>query len=73
MAKIEIDIKEYQGMRDKINELESALYSVSAEVAANKELVKELKTLVSDLENEGLLNRIFGWKNVVQPLKDIFL
>ena len=73
MAKIEIDIKEYQGMRDKINELESALYSVSAEVAANKKLVEELKTLVSDLENEGLLNRLFGWKNVVQPLKDVFL
>ena len=71
MAKIEIDMKEYQGMRDKIESLESALNSVSVEAAANKETIEKVKDLVVDLENEGLLNRLFGWKNVVQPFKNI--
>ena len=72
MSRIEIDIKEYQGMRNKIKSLESALNSVSMEAATNKEIIEKAKALVVDLEGEGFFNRLFMWKTITQPFKDLF-
>ena len=72
MSRIDIDMKEYQGMRDKIKNLESALNTVSQEAATNKEIIEKAKALVEDLQGEGLINRMFGWKNVIYPLKKLF-
>jgi uncharacterized protein YigA (DUF484 family) len=66
-----MDIKEYQGMRNKIKSLESALNSVSVEAATNKEVIEKVKALVVDLEKEGFLNRLFAWKNVIKPFKEL--
>lgn len=71
MARIEVDLAEYQGMRNKIKSLESALNSVSVEAATNKEIVENVKALVVDLEKEGFLNRLFAWKNVIKPFKEL--
>jgi uncharacterized protein YigA (DUF484 family) len=72
MSRIDIDMKEYQGMRDKIKNLESALNSVSTEAAINKELLEKARALVVDLDGEGFLNRLFSWSSVTKPLKDLF-
>jgi hypothetical protein len=66
-----MDIKEYQGMRNKIKSLESALNSVSVEAATNKEVIEKVKALVVDLEGEGFFNRLFSWKNVIEPFKEL--
>ena len=71
MARIEISMEEYQGMRSKIERLESALGSVSQESARNKELIEEVKAMVEDLEEEPLYGRIFMWKKVVKSFKDV--
>lgn len=71
MAKIELDMKEYQGMISKIKNLESALNSVSKEAAINKEIIEKVKALVVDLEGEGFFNRLFSWKNVIEPFKEL--
>jgi uncharacterized protein YigA (DUF484 family) len=71
MARIEVDLAEYQGMRNKIKSLESALNSVSVEAATNKEIVENVKALVVDLEKEGFLNRLFTWKSVIKPFKEL--
>jgi septal ring factor EnvC (AmiA/AmiB activator) len=71
-ARIELNMKEYQGMNSKIKNLENALNSVSKEAAANKEKLEQVKALVADLENEGFLNRLFGWKAVIRPFKELF-
>lgn len=71
MSRIEIDIKEYQGMRNKIKNLESALNSVSMEAATNKEIIEKVKALVVDLEGEGFFNRLFSWKSVIEPFKEL--
>jgi hypothetical protein len=73
MAKIEIDIMEYQGMKNKIRDLESALNSVSKEAAVHKETFEQGKALVIDLKNEGFFSRLFGWKNIVEPFEKLFL
>lgn len=72
MSRIDIDMKEYQGMRNKIKNLESALNSVSTEAAINKELLEKARALVVDLDGEGFLNRLFSWSSVTKPLKDLF-
>lgn len=72
MARIDLDITEYQGMRDKIKNLESALNLVSKEAAHNKEIIEQAKTLVEDLHEEGLLNRMFKWKSIIEPLLILF-
>ena len=72
MSRIDIGMKEYQGMRDKIKNLESALNSVSTEAAINKELLEKARALVVDLDGEGFLNRLFSWSSVTKPLKDLF-
>jgi polyhydroxyalkanoate synthesis regulator phasin len=70
-ARIELSMKEYQGMNSKIKNLENALNSVSKEAAASKEKLEQLKTLVADLEKEGFLNRLFGWKKIVNSFKEL--
>lgn len=72
MAKIEIDMKEYQGMRNKIKNLESALNSISTEAAQNKERVEKAKALVIDLTKESFFRRLFNWSLVLEPLKEMF-
>lgn len=72
MSRIEIPISEYQGMKSKIRDLENALNSVSQEAATNKEIIEQTKALVVDLENEPFLIRLFHWKSVIEPFKDLF-
>ena len=71
-ARIDLSMKEYQGMNSKIKNLENALNSVSKEAAANKEKLEQVKALVADLENEGFFNRLFGWKKIIEPFKELF-
>jgi len=71
MSRIEIDIKEYQGMRNKIKNLESALNSISTEAAENKETIEKLKALVFDLKNEKFLGRLFRWKSIIEPFTEL--
>ena len=72
MARIEIPMSEYQGMKSKIKNLEDALNSVSKEAAVKKELMEKVKTLVADLEEEKFFDRLFRWKNIIEPFKDLF-
>ena len=72
MARIEIDITEYQGMKTKIKNLESALNSVSQEAALYKEKIEKANALVEDLNSETFVNRLFKWKTVTTPLKELF-
>ena len=71
-GRIEVPIAEYQGMRKKIKDLESALNSVSQESARNKEKVEQAKALIIDLEGESFINRLFRWNTIVEPLNTLF-
>jgi hypothetical protein len=62
------------GINDKFPYMtrESALNSVSKEAAVNKEIVEQAKALVEDLQGESLIDRIFSWKQITSPLKELF-
>jgi hypothetical protein len=72
MSRIEIPMSEYNGLKSKIKSLEQTLVDVSKETAAYKEKLSILESLVMDLEGEGVLNRIFSWKNIVNLFKEVF-
>ena len=72
MSRIEIPMTEYNGLKNKIKSLEQTLVDVSKETAIYKEKLSILESLVMDLEGEGVLNRIFSWKNIISPFKEVF-
>jgi hypothetical protein len=72
MARIEIPMKEYNDLKSKVKSLEQTLVDVSKETAIYKEKLSILESLVMDLEDEGILNRIFSWKNIISPFKEVF-
>ena len=71
MARIEISMEEYNGLKNKIKQLESTLVDVSKEASTYKEKLGILEGLVIDLDNEKLVDRLFSWKSIVKPFKDV--
>lgn len=72
MSRIELELSEYQGMRNKIKNLESALNSVSKEAALNKEKIEKAKALFEDLKSESFFTRLFKWKSTTILLRELF-
>ena len=72
MARIEISMEEYNGLKNKIKQLESTLVDVSKEASTYKETLGILEGLVIDLDSEKLVDRLFSWKSIVKPFKDVF-
>ena len=72
MARIEISMEEYNSLKNKIKQLESTLVDVSKEASTYKEKLGILEGLVIDLDNEKLVDRLFSWKSIVKPFKDVF-
>lgn len=71
MSRIEISLEEFQGMKTRIKNLEAALNSVSKEAFTKKEILEQVKALYEDLKDETLYNRIFTWRKILQPLKEL--
>jgi hypothetical protein len=72
MARIEIPIDEYNGLKNKIKALEATIVDVSKEAAFYKEKFKDAESLAYDLEAEGFISRLFRWKKIVSPLLELF-
>jgi hypothetical protein len=72
MSRIEIPMTEYNDLKNKIKQLESSLVDVSKEASIYKEKLGILEGLVIDLESETLVDRLFAWKKIVKPFKDVF-
>ena len=72
MSRIEIPMTEYNGLKNKIKQLESTIVDVSKEASTYKEKLGILEGLVIDLESEKLVDRLFSWKSIVKPFKDVF-
>ena len=71
MSRIEIPMTEYNGLKNKIKQLESTLVDVSKEASTYKEKLGILEGLVIDLDSEKLVDRLFSWKSIIKPFKDV--
>lgn len=70
MSRIEIPMEEYNSLKNKIKELEVTIADVSKEASTYKEKLGILESLIMDLENEKLIDRIFFWNRIVEPFKN---
>lgn len=71
MSKIEISLAEYNGLKDKIKSLEEKLVDMSKEIKIYKNRMDDYNDFIADLEQESLINRVFHWKNIFKPFKEI--
>ena len=71
MSRIEIPLKEYNGLKDKIKSLENDLSKATKEASLYKEKYFDLKSVAENLKNETMLSRIFKWKRIISPLSEI--
>ena len=72
MARIEIPMEEYQGLKDKVKSLESSLIEEKNQTSIYKQKFNEAKELFDDLKSEGFINRLFNWKRVIKPFNNFF-
>ena len=72
MARIEISIEEYNAYRNTIDNLEKRVNDLNKELQINNKGVEYLKECVEELEEQSVYDRIFNWKKIIKPLKDVF-
>lgn len=72
MARIEISIEEYNAYRNTIDNLEKKVNELNKELQINNKGIEYLKERVEELEEESVYDRIFNWKKIITPLKDVF-
>lgn len=68
MARIEISLEEYNALKAKIKSLEEQTVSDSKEIKRYKDNFETLFFAIEDLEGEGLFNRVFKWKDVIESI-----
>ena len=68
MARIEISMEEYDALKNKIKNLEEQIVIDSKEIKKYKSDLEDLFFAIEDLENEGLFDRVFKWKNIINSL-----
>ena len=71
MARIEINLNEYNGLKQRIKTLENSLTDLTKELDSLNQKMNEMDDLMEDLENETLTNRLFHWKKILKPIKEI--
>lgn len=68
MARIEISLEEYNALKNKVKNLEEQIVIDSKEIKKYKDNFETLFFAIEDLEGEGLFNRVFKWKNIINSL-----
>lgn len=72
MPRIEIPLSEYDGLKEKIKELEERVVEMSNEAALYKETCDKAESLIYDIASEGIFNRLFKWNKTISPLFELF-
>lgn len=68
MARIEISLEEYNALKNKVKNLEEQIVIDSKEIKRYKDNFETLFFAIEDLEGEGLFNRVFKWKDIINSL-----
>ena len=72
MARIEISMEEYQGMKDKIESLEKSLADSKKETELYRERFIAIHDTVEDAADISLFNRLFNWKKIFKSIIDTY-
>ncbi|MBO6252431.1 MAG: hypothetical protein J6O49_02085 [Bacteroidaceae bacterium] len=60
-GRIEIPMDEYQGMKERIEELEKTLASKDKEIEILKDKCLTVETQLEDIASLSLVERVFSW------------
>ena len=71
MARIEISLEEYNSLKNKNKELESAIGKQKQEIAALKEKNEEYKDLLEEVRNLKIFERAIHWKNTIDEINSL--
>ena len=71
MGRIEISLEEYQGLKSKIKDLEKKYYDTYNKLVSYEKKIKNIKEISEDLYDEPIGDRVFRWKKITEPLKNI--
>ena len=72
MARIEISLEEYNGLKDTISKLEQDNLENEKTIQEMNDVLTEMYDELYDLVNEtGFLNRVFQWKKTTQDAQEI--
>ena len=64
MSRIEIPLKEYQGMKDKIESLEKEIANKNKELEGYKEKYSALKDILENIVETSIFERLFSWNKI---------
>ena len=69
MARIEISLDEYNGLKQRINELEASIVEKNKKIEELGELAFEAKeSLKMLINNTSWMERVFQWKKLVEVI-----
>ena len=71
MSRIEISMMEYNALKEKVKNLERSLVDTNDEKLLYKGKYDEMRILVDEIKDMPLLERIFGWKKVVEQIEEL--
>jgi hypothetical protein len=72
MARIEISLEEYNGLKDTISKLEQNNLENEKAIQEMNDVLTEMYDELYDLVNEtGFLNRVFAWNKTTQNAQEI--
>ena len=72
MARIEISLEEYNGLKDTISKLEQDNLENEKTIQEMNDVLTDMYDELYDLVNEtGFLNRVFAWKKTTQNAREI--
>lgn len=70
MARIEIPMDEYKGMKEKIESLEKTLADSKKQTEIYKAQVDNLQEMLDNISEASLFARVFGWKKLLKQITD---
>jgi predicted nucleic acid-binding Zn-ribbon protein len=68
MARIEIPIEEYNGMKEKIESLEKSIVEVKKKAELFEHKYNDIQVELENMQEAGFLTRMFGWKRALSKL-----
>ena len=68
MAKIEIDLKEYNSFSEKINELQKKNGELINQLEKKNTENEELQEMIQIVKSVNLFDRLFNWKQILNFL-----
>lgn len=72
MGRIEIPLAEYNSLHNNIESLNQKLSDLEKKIKLYEAKLTTIEDLVMDLNDENIYNRLFRWKKIVSPLKNLF-